>query len=425
MSEDYCGMWEALGLDLEAHDQLLSVIPPLYQDVYLNQENRPKGMEYFDFVVMEIHGLRIKELQEHKEKGGKVVGTFCLYAPEELITAGGALSIGLCTGAEVGIEAAEQYLPRNTCSLIKSFMGFKLAKICPYFESCDMVVGETTCDSKKKAYEILGDFANVHVLELPQMKREKDREFWRGELMEFRATMEELTGNAIDAEALRSSIKTANAKRRALQRLNELRKNDPVPISGKDCLLIEQIAFYDDPIRFTQMVEKLNEELEERVAAGAGVAPKGTTRLLVSGCPMAIPNWKLPQIIEDGKAVIVGEESCIGQRYFRDLVDESGETVEEMVAAIADKTMKIDCACFTPNTERTDSVKSLSKELKADGVVHYSLQFCNPYLVEFDRIKRALDEENIPVLRIDTDYSQEDAGQLKTRVDAFVEMVSG
>ncbi|MGQ9512735.1 2-hydroxyacyl-CoA dehydratase [Thermodesulfitimonas sp.] len=122
----YNDLWMALGLDLDTHEKLLKALPPTYYEVYFKQENRPRGMEYFDFVINEIPGLRIKELQEFRQAGGKVVGTFCLYVPEELILAAGGVFVGLCAGIEVGTARAESVLPRNICPLIKSFMGFKL-----------------------------------------------------------------------------------------------------------------------------------------------------------------------------------------------------------------------------------------------------------------------------------------------------------
>ena len=78
---DYNEMWKGLGLDMERQDQLLNALGAIYSDVYMGQKDRPKGMEYFDFVMSEVHGLRIKELLDHKEKGGKIVGTFCLMSP--------------------------------------------------------------------------------------------------------------------------------------------------------------------------------------------------------------------------------------------------------------------------------------------------------------------------------------------------------
>ncbi|MCL4499838.1 MAG: 2-hydroxyacyl-CoA dehydratase family protein [Chloroflexi bacterium] len=418
---DYCEMWESLGLDLEAHDQLLSAIPPAYQEIYLNQQNRPKGMEYFDFVVMEIHGLRIQELQEHKAKGGKVVGTFCLFVPEEIVLAAGGICIGLCAGADVGTAEAESVLPKNICPLIKSFMGFKLAKICPYFESCDMIVGETTCDGKKKAFEILGDFAKVHVMETPQTKSRMARNLWRSEVEKFKSEIEALTGNKVTEENLGAAMEKTNARRRALQRLAKLRAARPSPISGKDVLLIEQISFYDDPVRFTVKVNELCDELERRVAAGDGVG--GGPRVVVSGCPMAIPNWKLHHVLETSGATVIAEEACIGERAYRDLVDASAGDMSGMLDKIADRYLKIDCACFTPNAERTDHIVELAKERGADGVVHYSLQFCDPYTIECYQVEKAVKAAGIPMLKIETDYGQQDVGQLQTRVEAFLERV--
>ena len=221
--------------------------------------------------------------------------------------------------------------------------------------------------------------------------------------------------------SLKKGIRTANAKRRALQRLTTLRAASPAPISGRDALLINQISFYDEPVRFTAKINELCDELENRVESNEGIAPKNAPRLMLSGCPMAVPNWKLPYVIESSGAVIVGEESCIGTRNTRDLVDESGETVEDMIDAIVDRYMKIDCACFTPNDDRLENVTALAKDIKADGVIHYSLLFCQPYLHEALKVDKALQAEGIPMLSIETDYSMEDVEQLKTRIEAFVE----
>ncbi|XPV77092.1 MAG: double-cubane-cluster-containing anaerobic reductase [Desulfovibrio sp.] len=419
--ERYREMWEKLDLDISAHDGLLEVLGKFYGDIYMSQEGRLQGMEYLDFVLSEVHGLRIQEIQEAKASGKKVVGTFCVFVPEELTLAADAIQIGLCAGADAGTEEAETLVPRNTCALIKSFIGFKLAKICPYTESCDIVVGETTCDGKKKAYEAFSDYVNMYVMEVPQRKEASDRALWKSEVERFKTSLEEATGNTITAESLKAAIKTVNDKRRALQRLNVLRAASPTPISGRDVLLINQVSFYDDPVRFTQSINALCDQIEERISTGEGVAPKGTPRLMLSGCPMAVPNWKLPYIIESSGAVVVAEESCIGTRNSRDLVDESGETVEEMIDALVDRYLKIDCACFTPNDERVDNIKSMAENLDIDGVIHYSLMFCQPYQHEAIKVKKALGVEDVPMLSLETDYSMEDMEQLKTRVEAFIE----
>ncbi len=418
-------MWESLGMDLGAHDALLSVLGQGYQDIYLSQKNRPEGMGYFDFVMSEVHGLRIKELLDEKKENRKIVGSYCVFVPEELVLASGATLVGLCSGADFAVEEVEKFLPRNTCSLIKSSFGFKLGKVCPYLESADMIVGENTCDGKKKAYETMDTMVdNLYVMDLPQVKSEQGRQLLKAEYERFKTAVEALTGNKITVPALKEGIAVVNAKRAALHRLATLRKADPSPISGLDALLANQVFFYDNPARFTASVNKICDELEVRIKENQGVAAAKTPRVLISGCPMAVPNWKLPFIVETSGAVIVGEESCVGERGTRHLVDDSGQTIEAMIDAITDRYFKVDCAIFTPNPDRCAHIVEMVKAYKADGVIHYGLQFCQPYIMESMPVEKQLEKLGIPCLRIETDYGMEDAGQLKTRVDAFVEQIS-
>jgi benzoyl-CoA reductase/2-hydroxyglutaryl-CoA dehydratase subunit BcrC/BadD/HgdB len=424
MSEDYKSMWEKLGLDLKAHDMLLNVLGQGYQDIFLTQKERPEGMGYFDFVMSEVHGLRIQELLDEKAQGRKIIGSYCVFVPEEIALAANATLVGLCSGADFATEEVEKYLPRNTCALIKSAFGFKLGKVCPYLEATDIVVGENTCDGKKKAYETLGTLMNnLYVMDLPQVKSPMGRELLNKEYYRFKEAVESLTGQTITVESLKQGIDTVNAKRKAIHRLSLLRKADPAPISGLDALLANQVFFYDNPKRFTESVNKICDELVKRIHKKQGVFPEKTPRVLLSGCPMAVPNWKLPWLIESSGAVIVGEESCVGERGTRNLTEDSGSTVEELMEAIVDRYFKVDCAIFTPNPDRLNHIQEMVKTYKADGIIHYSLQFCQPYLMESIPVERALEDNNIPTLRIETDYSMEDAGQLKTRLEAFIEQL--
>jgi benzoyl-CoA reductase/2-hydroxyglutaryl-CoA dehydratase subunit BcrC/BadD/HgdB len=424
MSENYEEMWKDLGLDLAAHDALLAVLGQGYQDVFLTQRNRPEGMGYFDFVMSEVHGLRIKELMDEKAAGRKVIGAYCVFVPEEIVRAADATLVGLCAGADFATEEVERLLPRNTCSLIKSAFGFKLGKVCPYLEATDMVVGENTCDGKKKSYEILKELVpNFYIMDLPQMKSPEGRDLLKSEYMRFKEAVEKLTGVTIDEARLKKGIDVVNKKRSAIHRLSSLRKADPAPISGLDALLANQVFFYDDPVRFTESVNKICDELETRIGKGEGVFPKGTPRILLSGCPMAVPNWKVPSIVETSGAVIVGEESCVGERGTRNLTDDTGDSVDALMDAIVDRHFQVDCAIFTPNPDRLAHAEEMFKDYKADGVIHYSLQFCQPYIMESMPVEKALESKGIPTLRVETDYGTEDAGQLKTRVEAFIEQL--
>lgn len=424
MAKDYRAMWEKLGINLQAHDGLMSVLSDAYKGMYLGQSNRPKGMGYFDFVISEVHGLLIEEIVDAKEQGRPIIGTFCVYVPEELVLAVDGVCIGLCAGAEVGFDEAEKYIPRNTCALIKAFMGFKLAGLCPYVQTTDLIVGETTCDGKKKAYEALEDITGkVYVMELPHMKSPEGRVLWESEVRRFAAKLEEISGKKITPEKLAAASEIVNNKRKALLRLATLRAADPTPISGLGALLVNQVSFYDDPVRFTQSVNALCDELDDRVQRGEGVAAKGAKRVLISGSPMAIPNWKLHAIIEGSAAVVVGEESCVGERGFRELLDTGFATVDEGMKKIADRYLTVDCACFTPNNERMDNMTGMTDRLRADGIIHYALQFCTPYMMEAFKAKKAADAHGKPFLRIESDYSMEDFGQLKTRIEAFLEIL--
>ena len=261
-------------------------------------------------------------------------------------------------------------------------------------------------------------------MDLPQMKSESGRAMLKEEYRKFAVKLEKASGKKITAESLKKGIDIVNAKRKAVKRLTELRSADPAPISGLDALLINQVFFYDDPVRFTESVNKLCDELEERVKKGIGVFPKGTTRLVVSGCPMAVPNWKLPWIIETSSAVIVGEESCVGERGARWMTDTKGKTVDDLIDMLTERYFQIDCAVFTPNPSRVEYVKEMKKKLNAKGIVHYSLQFCQPYIMESGPVEKELEKSGMPTLRLETDYSQEDAGQLKTRIEAFIERLN-
>jgi len=421
----YPEMWEGLGMDVPRFEKARQMLGEAYAKTYLAQPNRPARMAYFDEMISEIHGGRVKELLEAKKEGRPVVGTFCVYIPEEIVIAAGGVCVGLCGGSQGSVPDAEKTLPRNICPMVKSAFGFKAGRICPYFQAVDFVYGETTCDAKKKTWEILDRMVPTYVMEIPQMKKAHDKALWLGEVKDFQAKVEEVAGKKITEAELDQAIKVMNDKRRALQRLTALRAANPAPISGKDALLIEQIAFYDEPSRFAVKVNELCDELEDRVKNGEGVMEASAPRVMVSGTPMALPNWKIHNLVETAGAVIVNEESCIGSRYFKDLIGENLPGMEAQLEVLTDRYMKIDCSCFTPNDERITQIEKEYRSSGAQGIIHYSLQFCHTYNIEEIKVRELCERENIPYLSIESDYSPEDVGQLQTRIEAFLEQIRG
>jgi len=421
----YPEMWEGLGMDVPRFEKARVMLGEAYSKTYLSQARRPAKMAYFDAMISEIHGGRVKELLAAKKEGRPVVGTFCVYIPEEIVIAAGGICVGLCGGSQGSVPDAEKILPRNICPMVKSAFGFKVGRICPYFQAVDFVYGETTCDAKKKTWEILDRLVPTYVMEIPQMKKARDKALWIEEVKDFQAKVEEVAGKTISEADLARAIKVMNDKRRALQRLTALRAASPAPISGKDALLIEQIAFYDEPLRFAAQVNELCDELEVRVKKGEGVIDAAAPRVMISGTPMALPNWKVHNLVETAGAVVVNEESCIGTRYFKDLIDENLPGMEAQLEVLTDRYMKIDCSCFTPNDERIDQIAKEYRSSKAQGIIHYSLQFCHTYNIEEIKVRELCEREKIPYLAIESDYSPEDVGQLQTRIEAFLEQIRG
>ena len=163
-------LWGRLNMDVERFKNMPPMLTQAYTNIFLSQKNRPRGMAYFNDCVANIHTGRIDELMAAKDAGKPVVGTFCVYVPEELVVAAGGVCVGLCGGAQGSIADAEKILPRNICPMVKSAFGFKVGRICPYFQAVDFVYGETTCDAKKKTWELLDEYVPTHVMEIPQKK---------------------------------------------------------------------------------------------------------------------------------------------------------------------------------------------------------------------------------------------------------------
>lgn len=368
---------------------------------------------------------RITELREDRRKGKKIIGTFCLFVPDEIIFAAGADRIILCGGSQETIPVAEQSLPRNICPLIKSSFGAVVdaccggTLACPHVSLVDIVVAEATCDGKKKMYEIMDEYLPTYVLDLPQKPDSLGAlEYFIAELRKFGAYLEDATGNTINEESLRREIHRANETRTLLRRLFDTRKQDPPPVRGTDVLKVMQRQFFLSPGVFREGIRRMCEEIEKTGQLRA--LPTGGPRIMIAGCPMPSGIEKVANIVEQKGGAIVVEESCTGTRSFEDPVDETGDPW----AALASRYLKIPCACMTPNDRRISRILDLAKQYKVDGVVYSTLQFCHGYNIERQRIQKALRTENIPLLPIESDYGNSDVEQIGVRVEAFLEMIS-
>lgn len=359
-------------------------------------------------------------VKEAKEKGIPVVGSYCTYFPKELPMAIGAAAVSLCSMSGETIEVAEQDLPKNLCPLIKASYGFAKTDKCPYFYFSDLIVGETTCDGKKKMYELMSQFKDVYVMQLPQSQDERGRKFWRESCLELKRKLEEKFGIVITDEAVRQAVHTENGVRRALQRFYGVMKHDPAPITGLELFrVLYGSTFKLDRSGLADELNALTDKIEAEYAAGKRLDKK--PRILITGCPMGGATEKVIEAIENNGGVVVTYENCSGAKAIE---REVKEDTDDIYGAIADRYLGIGCSVMTPNNNRFKLLDEMIDEYKVDGVVEMVLQACHTYSVESKSVRRFVThDKEIPYIYIETDYSKTDVGQLNTRLAAFVEML--
>ncbi len=355
-----------------------------------------------------------------KEKDIPMIGTFCTYFPMELALAMGASVVSLCSTSDETIPAAEEVLPKNLCPLVKSSFGFAKTDKCPFFFFSDLIIGETTCDAKKKMYEYLGEFKPVHVMQLPNSQNEDGYRLWKNEVIKVKEVLEKTFETEITEDQIREAIKLRNRERKAIGALFELMKLDPVPMMGYDLFkLAYGTTFKFDKTVIPAELQALKERIEAEYAVEKKISHK--PRILVTGCPLGGATEKVIKAIEDNGGIVVGYENCVGFKNHERLVDEAKEDVYD---ALAERYFKIGCSVMTPDNYRYELLNRLLDEYKADAVVEVVLQACHTYAVESYGIKRFVNEtKKLPYMAVETDYSQSDIGQLNTRLTAFIEML--
>ena len=361
--------------------------------------------------------LAVKEL---KDKGVPIVGSYCTYFPQELAMAMGAASVSLCSTSDETIAEAEKELPKNLCPLIKSSYGFARTDKCPFFYFSDVVVGETTCDGKKKMYEYMAEFKETYLMELPNTQREDALVLWRNEMIRFKEYLEKHFETTITEDDIRKAIKVNNEARLALRKLYGVMKHDPAPITGYDLFkVLYGSTFKLDRSLIAGEVNALVEKIEKEYKEGK-MQPK-KPRILVTGCPLGGATEKVIRAIEDNGGIVVTYENCTGAKAIDKMVDEDDPDV---YGALARRYLDIGCSVMTPNPNRLELLGRLIDEYKVDGVVEMTLQACHTYNVESFGIRKYVNEEKkLPYISVETDYSQADIGQLNTRITAFIEML--
>ena len=375
-------------------------------------------------VFSEFSEMRQKSFMaayELKQKNIPFVGTFCTYFPQEIAMAMGACVVGLCSTSDETIPDAEKDLPRNLCPLIKSSYGFAKTDKCPYFYFSDLIVGETTCDGKKKMYEYLGQFKPVYTMELPNSQSPEGLELWTKEIIKLKEKLESHFETTITDEAVREQVKVMNEVRRAMKEFYALTKVEPVPILGQNLFsVLYGSSFRFNKVKLPDEIRAVVAKVKAEYAENPNKYPKAP-RILVTGCPIGGGASKCVKAVEDNGGHVVVFENCSGAKSFDKLVDEDAP---DIYRAIAERYLSIGCSVMTPNPNRLELLGRLIDEYRVDAVVEITLQACHTYNVETLGIKRFVNEvKGIPYMAVETDYSTADIGQLNTRMAAFIEML--
>lgn len=384
--------------------------------MYENGAPLPRTFEEFN----EQRKASFIHVKDFKQAGNRLVGFLCSYIPLEIIDAAGASSVALCGTSDEVISEVEKVLPANLCPLIKSTYGFAYSEKCPFTYFSDMIVGETTCDGKKKMYELLSELKETHILHLPQGRdRAYESDDWYEECRLLLERLEKLYGITITNEDLRAAAARRNRLREAQLSMFELQALEPPAMTGVE-LMSTMFAgtFSFDIVSYTKKIEETVAARKSAYEAGERPVPADAKRILITGCPVGGVINKIGRTIETNGGVIVCMDDCSGERTARMMVDEN---VPDILRAISDRYLDINCSVMTPNDGRMENTLAMCEKYHVDGVVENVLTACHTFNIESARMQKAVEGAGIPYLKIETDYSAGDQGQIDTRIAAFIE----
>lgn len=371
--------------------------------------------------LQQITEQNLIDIETHKKNGNHAIGFYCLYAPTELAVAADAIPLPLCGTRQDPIEAAEEVLPRNLCPLIKSSYGFAASDTCPFFRFSDLIVADTTCDGKKKMFELMSDIKPVHVLQLPQQQNlSLFLDPWKHEINTLKKEIENLTDKQITEERISEAISLLNRERITLKRLMDVTKAKPSPLTGMELIeILFKTGFFADKEKGIAIMNEIADACQALVQKGESPFTKETPRILMTGVPVGLGSDKVIKIIEESGANVVAFENCSGyKKTFQ--VDET----KDPITALAETYLAIPCSVMSPNHGRIEMLEEMITEFSVDGVVDLTWQACHTYNIEAHQIQQFVSERfGLPYLHVETDYSLSDTEQLRVRIEAFLEMI--
>ncbi|MFI3271348.1 MAG: double-cubane-cluster-containing anaerobic reductase [Pseudomonadota bacterium] len=360
----------------------------------------------------------VLNMQEAKEAGKRVVGEYCIYSPMELAIAAGAMPVSLCGTKNDSIPAAEEVLPRTLCPLIKSSFGFALQDSCPYLSAADVIVADTTCDGKKKMFELLAQKKPLFLLQLPQIQDHDATLYWRAQYVKLITFYEEQFGVTIHEDDIRAAISLMNRQRKALKDVFDCTQRKVPPLNGVQLLeFCFRLSFMVDKEKSIVLLEDLAREI---MASPEPSTPSTAPRILLTGVPTGLGCEKVIRLLEQCGAHVVVIDNCSSYKKTTLIIDET----KDPITALAERYLSTPCSVMSPNPYRYTRLRTMADDFHVDGVVDLTWQGCQTFEIESYTVKQFVRNElKLPFLHIVTDYSEADTEQLKVRIEAFLEMI--
>ena len=367
---------------------------------------------------------RPAQLENARKNGIKVVGYFPgNYVPEELIYASGAVPLCLVQGGEPRrAEAALSLVPGVICPFARAQIGERLLKN-PYYNMIDMLVAPGTCQHLKKTAEVWEYQGGLDIFKLGiphQHVYDYERQYFTDRLKALGDRLQILTGNQITGKQISEAIDLYNRMRELLRKISMLRAKSPSPVSALDFVKLNHASFLADPVFMVEVLESIYQDLEP----SSPTAENDRPRLLLIAPNIGYGDDKVLELVAAAGGDIVIEEVCEGVRDYWHGIEPGGDLFESLARGYL--TEKLPCAFMRNSTrQRLDFALKLIKDFNVAGVIWYELMCCETYDEEAYFFAREMSERNIPMLILESDYGAADTGQLKTRIEAFIEILKG
>lgn len=386
-------------------------------------KNIPKESNSFLKILSDTF-VELKGIERVKRE--HIIGLYCVMTPEELIYAAGAVPVKLCSGVFRGAYVGDDITPRDACPLVKSCIGLSSMDLLPIYSETSMYIVPISCECKRKMAYDLAKFKPVVPLHIPASRHDEECyiDNFVNDLFLLKNTLEHVTKQKITLPRLRKSIKDIASMQKEVFRLLNIQKSNPSVIQGSLVMAILNSYSFCRAEKFQEALFKLNNELEEKIKQNNYIGKKNSPRIIITGAPIMFPNLKIPMLIEESGGIVVADETCMSSRRLYDPVAVVDNSMEGLMRALAVRyILPSTCPTFVQNEQRLFKLKQMVTEYKADGVIYHVLRGCQVYDFEYKRVEEEIAKLNIPIIRVETDYNEEDIEQLRIRLEAFIETI--